>query len=90
MSAPDYGRAIRILRAIRAMEQRELADAVGITGSYLSLIESGKRPMTAAVAERVSKALSVSTDVLESLAGDTVPDRTRRAAEKALLKLAFG
>lgn len=41
------------------LEQRELAEKVGITPAYLSMMETGKRRITDAMAERLGGVLSV-------------------------------
>lgn len=41
------------------LEQRELAEKVGITPAYLSMMESGKRRITEAMAERLGGVLTL-------------------------------
>lgn len=64
------GQAIRSVRQQAGMSQKELAQAVGIDQSYMSMIESGLRsnPGTRIIA-RLAQALQVSIDDLAALAG---------------------
>jgi len=39
----NYGKAIKILRSAKNLEQQELAKKIGLDSSYISLIENGKR-----------------------------------------------
>ena len=64
------GQAIRSVRQQAGMSQKELAEAVGIDQSYMSMIESGQRsnPGTRIIA-RLAQALQVSIDDLAARAG---------------------
>ncbi len=64
------GEAIRSVRRQAGMSQKELAAAVGIDQSYMSMIESDLRsnPGTRIMA-RLAQALQVSIDDLAALAG---------------------
>ena len=42
--SPGYAEALRSRRQQQGLQQGELAGKVGVTASYLSLLESGKRP----------------------------------------------
>ena len=57
---------IRVWRGYRGLTQRELAEAAGISVSYLSQLESGKRKGTTEVLTAIARALRVSLeDVVE-------------------------
>ncbi|HEV8352922.1 MAG TPA: helix-turn-helix transcriptional regulator, partial [bacterium] len=48
----DYGRAVRSIREERGMTLEALAEAAGVSASYLSEVERGlKRPSTDVVAK---------------------------------------
>ena len=68
------GQAIRAIREQVGLSQKELADAVGIDQSYMSMIESGQRsnPGTRIMA-RLAQALQVSIDDLAARAGYLPP-----------------
>lgn len=73
------GRRIRELRKWRRMDLAAVAGLAGMSPSYLSLIERGKRPVTKRmVLERVAAALRVSpTDLVPAdtlVADQTSPD----------------
>jgi tetratricopeptide (TPR) repeat protein len=69
------------------MSQSSLAAAAGISGSYLSLIESGRRPAGAAHLERFAALLGCTVDHLQTGRGGTADDTAEidlRFAEMAL------
>ena len=55
------GRRIKIRRAVLAMTQADLAQALGITQAYLSYIERGERPIDADMLTRIAAALQCET-----------------------------
>lgn len=55
---------VRVLRDFRAMTQKELAEAAGISQSYLSEIERGTREGTLSTIKAIAKALAVPLTVL--------------------------
>ena len=66
----DYGRALRVVRASRNISQKELAQKAGLTPSYVSLIESGRRDPAMAALKAVCKALNVPLYLFTLLASD--------------------
>jgi transcriptional regulator with XRE-family HTH domain len=73
-SRPDaLGRAVKVLRTVRDLSRRELAEAAGLSYSYLAEIENGgKQPSSRALAA-IAEALGLSASQLlgeaEELAG---------------------
>ncbi len=61
------GVRIRRLREERGLTQRALAQAMGISPSYVNQLESNQRPVTAAVLLKLADALGV--DLAEFSAG---------------------
>ena len=59
MSRPLIGRTVRRLRGERAMTQQALAARLGISASYLNLIEHDQRAVTAAVLFKLTEVLGV-------------------------------
>jgi transcriptional regulator with XRE-family HTH domain len=53
----DYGKAVRVARAISGIQQKELADRAGLNSSYVSLIEMGKRKPSLKAVRALSSAL---------------------------------
>ena len=51
------GRRIKVRRALLDISQADLAQRAGIAQSYVSMIEAGERPLTAAVLNRIAKVL---------------------------------
>ena len=50
---------IRKLRLVKGLKQECIAQKAGISASYISMLESGKRKPSPAVAKRLGKALGV-------------------------------
>ncbi|HEX7244067.1 MAG TPA: helix-turn-helix transcriptional regulator [Solirubrobacterales bacterium] len=61
---PRLGKAIRQLRKQRNATQEEIAEAAGITGPTLSLVERGYANPTWATVEDIARALDVSVSEL--------------------------
>ncbi len=60
----DGENPIRVWREYRGLTQQQVAEAAGISKSYLSQLETGQRKGSAEVLARVAKALNVSLDDL--------------------------
>lgn len=60
------GEALRVLRQQRGLTLQELADRAGLSRSYLSEIERGKKQPSIKVLETIASALNVSLEVLVS------------------------
>jgi predicted transcriptional regulator/DNA-binding XRE family transcriptional regulator len=54
---PRLGSRLRALRATHALSQKQLAERLGISASYLNLIEKDRRPLTADLLLRLARAL---------------------------------
>ncbi len=76
MSRPQIGRTIKRLRTERALSQQALAARLGISGSYLNLIEHDQRAVTASLLMKLGSVLGAD---LAELSGNT-----ERQAEAAL------
>jgi transcriptional regulator with XRE-family HTH domain len=66
----DYGKALRIARAIAGLQQKELAELAEIDPSHVSLIEKGKRKPSVDTIEKLAAALQIPEDLLMLLAAD--------------------
>lgn len=53
----DIGHGIMVRRAILRMSQAKLARAVGVKQAYISMIETGERPLTDELCQKISAAL---------------------------------
>src|SRR5205823_13116780 len=78
----DYGKAIKILRAIANLQQREVAKIAGVDASLISMIEKGKRKPSLAMLEQITNALRVPQHLFTLLAAE--PKDLRMAHPKEL------
>jgi transcriptional regulator with XRE-family HTH domain len=54
-----FGKAVRHLRLEHEMLLGTMADALGVSSSYLSQIESGKKPIPHGFADRIAQLMSL-------------------------------
>jgi len=71
----NYAKALRIARAARGISQQDLAEMSGLSKSLLSKIESNSRELSQETKEKVTRALNVSSSLLDILA--TEPDDSK-------------
>ncbi len=88
----NIGRAIKLCRTQKNLSLAELANAAGISTSYLSLLERGKRDPSFSTVEKIAAALDVPVSILTFLAADSseISSISPQLAEKlsyAALKL---
>ena len=62
----DTGERVRALRTARGIAQADLAATLGVSKSYLSHIEAGRRPISGNLLGQVAAALEVEVEQLES------------------------
>ena len=67
----NYGKALRIARAATGLQQQELAKKAGLTASYVSLVEMGKRNPSSAAIRKLSRALEIPPHLLTLLATES-------------------
>ncbi len=67
-----YGEAISELRSEKRLDRKDLAEAAGISYSYLSAIESGQKLPSASVQEMLAEALDTTPRVLLARANDVM------------------
>lgn len=72
----DGENPIRVWREYRGLTQQQLAQSTGISKSYLSQLETGKRNSTTDVLRAIAQVLDISLDDLvdSSSFDETVPD----------------
>lgn len=91
----DYGKALRIARAISGLQQKEVAELAGLDTSYVSLIEGGKRRPGAQVLSDLCAAVGIPEPLFMLLGAEPKelnakdPDEIRRTAE-LLARLILG
>ena len=66
----NIGRAIKLCRTQKNLNQSELAELAGISESYLSHIENGKRDPSLTTVEKIAEALNIPSSILIFLAAD--------------------
>jgi transcriptional regulator with XRE-family HTH domain len=59
-----YGKAIKIIRNLKDVSQKELGSMVNVDPSYISLIEAGDRTPSLDLMELISKKLDVPLNLL--------------------------
>ena len=64
------GRRLRELRLSKAQAQTDVADALGVSPAYLSLIETGKRPMQLPLLLRALEHFGVSVESFMQQVGE--------------------
>jgi transcriptional regulator with XRE-family HTH domain len=67
----DYGKALRISRAITGVEQKQLASAAGLNPSHISLIEKGTRKPSVHAIRKICRALRVPEPLFNMLAAES-------------------
>ena len=60
----DIGHKIVVRRAVLRMTQTELARRIGVTRSYISMLENGERPITDDLLPRIAAALGCKPEFL--------------------------
>lgn len=66
----DYGKALRIARAITGMEQKQLAHLAGLDPSHISLIEKGDRKPSLRAIGKLCGALKIPEPLFNMLAAE--------------------
>lgn len=82
--------ALRLLRVFHKMPQADLAEILGISRSYLSEVESGKKKVSLELLEKYGKAFDVPPSSLllfsEQMSNDGFGEKTRVYAADKVLK----
>lgn len=60
----DIGDAIKTVRTIRRMTQREVAEGAGLSEAYIGYIENGKKDLSWKSLVRISKAMNCNVALL--------------------------
>ena len=67
----NYGKALRISRAIAGLQQRELADRAGLNASHVSLIEKGSRNPSVGAITKLCDAMKIPESLFTMLAAES-------------------
>ncbi len=79
----DFGRALRVCRAVRGWTQEQVAAQARLSASYLSLIEAGQRTPSSKAVSRITAALRVPEALFRLLASE--PTHLRKESEASRL-----
>lgn len=85
----NIGKAIKMCRVQRNLTQAELAKKVGLSDSYISLMEQGKRDPSMSTIESIADALHVPLFILVFLASDKVESELGEELTEKLSKMAL-
>ena len=77
----NYGKAVKIVRTIAGLQQKELAELAAVHASLISLIEKGKRRPGLSTLEKITKALDVPQHLFVLLATEARDLKDIRAEE---------
>lgn len=78
----ELGKALRKLRIDRSETLGDMAEKLGITSSYLSAIEKGKRPTPDGLTDKISDLYSLGSDIRAELAD--AADKTLQSVKLSL------
>lgn len=67
----NYGKALRIARAISGLQQKELAKKAGLDASHVSLIEKGARNPSVGAISKLCDALEIPESLFTMLAAES-------------------
>lgn len=67
----NHSKALTVVRAAKGLQQKELAELLGVTSSYISRIESGERPMSKKMVEKLADRLSIPKELFMLLGQDS-------------------
>jgi len=79
----DYGKALKIARAIKDIQQAEVAVKADLDPSYICMLEKGKRKPSLGTIERLSGALGIPTHLFSLLATEEKDLKNTDAGEMA-------
>ena len=83
--------ALRLIRVFHDLNQKDLADKLGISNSYLSEMESGKKTPTLEVIEKYSEVFNMpSSSILffaENLNNGGKSERTKKSISNKVIKI---
>ena len=82
----QLGKSIKLCRTNLGLSQQDLAKKIGLSVSYISMIEQGKRDPTISNVQHISKALGVPMSLLTFLAAE--PEELNRVPQELRDKLA--
>lgn len=67
----NYGKALAVIRAARGLQQKDIADLLDVTPSYISRIEKGERPLSPGHVSMLSGKLDIPVELFMLLGQDS-------------------
>lgn len=67
----NHSKALMVVRAAKGLQQKELAELLGVTSSYISRIESGDRPMSKKMIDKLVEKLAIPRELIYLLGQDS-------------------
>lgn len=84
----NIGKTIKLFRVQKGLTQKELSDLAGITLSYLSLLESGKRSLKLSTLSNICNSLDVPMIILLFAASDMDGEENSTLSNELIAMLA--
>lgn len=79
-----FGSQVRAIRRQQGLTQKQLADRVGVSASYINLIEHNRRPLPASLLVRLSQLFGVSLDAFAGSDEGALNERLMEALAEPL------
>lgn len=57
---------VRFIRQTNRLSQREFASRIGVSNSYIALVENGIKPVTANLSKKIAKEFGIDVDYIEA------------------------
>lgn len=67
----NYSKALGVIRAAKGLQQKELAELLDVTPSYISKIEKGERVMPSQLVDKLCKELSIPPELFRLMGHDS-------------------
>ena len=67
----NYSKALGVIRAAKGLQQKELAELLDVTPSYISKIEKGERIMPSQLVDKLCKELSIPPELFRLIGRDS-------------------
>jgi transcriptional regulator with XRE-family HTH domain len=67
----NYSKALMVVRAAKSLQQKEIAELLDVTPSYISRIENGERPMSTKMIDRLTERLHIPRELFMLLGQDS-------------------
>jgi|GEM_PF-1204538 len=67
----NYSKALTVVRASRGLQQKNVAELLSVTPSYVSRIENGERPMSGKMVASLCKKLDIPEELFILLGQDS-------------------